>query len=122
MEISCGEYGDKVSELIIAAKSGLCSRFQSILDTTTGCIGKRKETDDDDCYKKVRISRGSVTSSSRWSGTVLDALVGSLAMIDQMKETAILDDSDEVCDESDEMFSKNCVNTAANEPLVQQVT
>jgi hypothetical protein len=105
MEVSCGEYGDKVPELVVAAKNGLCQLFQTSLSPSNGCTQKtrQKETTNEDANmgSKTRMSRTSLTSSVRWSTAVLDSLMRSLPYIDHMRETDILDDSCEDVKESD---------------------
>lgn len=102
MEVSCGEYGDKVPELVVAAKTGLCRQFQSSLSPLNGRIEKKETTGDSAIIgSKTRMSRTSLTPSVRWSTAVLDNLMRSLPDIDHMRETDILDDGCEEIKESD---------------------
>jgi len=80
MEISCGEYGDRVPDLVVAAKSGQCSHFQ-ILHKSTNCLGDEWPPRD-----AVNGQPHGKASSDYCSVSFVADL--------PTKETAILDDSD----------------------------
>lgn len=87
MEISCGEYGDRVPDLVVAAKAGHCSHFQALRKTTNICLGADATTWPPRYDLAAAATNNSKASSSDYCS---GSFVGDL----RVKETAILDESD----------------------------